>query len=127
MALDESCTDRSYLYGRLLAAADAAESSTYERDDRRTTNAKRYFEAFSNRPCTTWNIIRNRLSPYLEKLSEGSKRYYESLIDNITDKFEREDFTDNSKLDPQYLHAYSCQIKAIYGGNKKNAADNEEE
>lgn len=119
MALDENCRERSYLYGRLLAAADAAEDSSYERGEKRTTNALRYFEAFSNRPYTTWDIISKRLKPYLEKLPEDRGAYYKRLIDEITDKFEREDFTDNSKLDPQYLHAYSCQKRKIYNGKNK--------
>ena len=132
MALDEKCTDRSYLYGRLLAVADAAESSTYESGEKRTTNAKRYFEAFSNRPCATWEIIRKRLCPYLEKhdkmnRSMYSENYYSNLINTITDMFEHDDFADNSKLDPIYLHAYSCQLKKIYGGNKKDDTNNEEE
>lgn len=132
MALDENCKERSYLYGRLLAVADAAEARTYESGERRTTNAKRYFEAFSNRPCTTWGIIRKRLSPYLEKLdkmnkSAYSENYYSNLIHEITNKFEPNEFADNSKLDPIYLHAYSCQLKELYGGNKKDDTNNEEE
>lgn len=134
MALDEKCTDRSYLYGRLLAIADVAESRTYDIGEKRTTNAKRYFNAFSNRPCTTWSIIRAQLSPYLEKLDKMNNsgyadNYYANLINTITDKFSREDFADNSKLDPIFLHAYSCQIKELYshGGNKDNDINNEEE
>lgn len=132
MALDENCTERSYLYGRLLAVADVAESSTYERGESRTTNAKRYFEAFSNRPCATWEIIRKRLCPYLEKHDKMNKsgyleNYYANLINTITDMFEHDDFADNSKLDPIYLHAYSCQIKKICGGNKKDDTNNKEE
>lgn len=132
MALDENCTDRSYLYGRLLAVADAAESRTYVVGEKRTTNAKRYFNAFANRPCTTWNIIRAQLSPYLEKLdkmntSVYSDNYYANLINTITDKFSREDFADNSKLDPIFLHAYSCQIKELFSNNKISDINNEEE
>lgn len=123
MALDVNNRDRSYLFGRLLAAADMAESSTYDQDDRRTTNAKRYFSAFSSRPCSTWEIIRKQLSPYLEKLdkSNGSgytDNYYTNLIHSITSMFTFKDFADNSKLDPVYLHAYSCQVKEIGCGCK---------
>lgn len=132
MALDENCTERSYLYGRLLAVADVAESSTYESGEKRTTNAKRYFEAFSNRPCATWEIIRKRLCPYLEKhdkmnKSNYSENYYANLINTITAMFEHDNFADNSKLDPIYLHAYSCQLKGIYSGNKKDDTNNKEE
>ncbi len=119
MALDENCFDRDYLYGRLLAVADAAENASYDRDDKRTTNAKRYFEAFSNRPYTTWAIIRKRLEPYLEKLGDGQRIYYENLIHEITDKFQREDFAKNTKLEPEYLHGYSCQMRAIYSKKEK--------
>lgn len=132
MALDEKSTDRSYLYGRLLAVADAAESSTFGKGESRTTNAKRYFEAFANRPCTTWDTIRRRLSPYLEKLdktnrSAYSENYYANLINTITNMFAPEDFADNTRLDPIYLHAYSCQLKSIYSGSKKDDTDNEED
>lgn len=129
MALDTKCTDRSYLYGRLIAVADFAESDTYNQGEKRTTNAKKYFSAFSNKPCTTWEIIHQKLSPYLEKHSkEKGTNYYEYLINKITDMFEREDFADNSKLDPIYLHAYSCQMQELYNGHKPNTTtDNEEE
>ncbi|MCM1524984.1 MAG: type I-C CRISPR-associated protein Cas8c/Csd1 [Ruminococcus sp.] len=125
MALDEKRADRSYLYGRLLAVADAAEASTYDNDEKRTTNAKRYFEAFSNRPYSTWNIIRKRLSPYLEKHDKANKsvyseNYYSNLINTVTDMFDADDFEDNSKLEPIYLHAYSCQMKKLSGGRKEN-------
>ena len=127
MALDENCTRRSYLYGRLLAVADAAESSTYERDEKRTTNAQRYFETFSNRPYTTWDIIRKRLNPYLDGMKTGTRIYYEKLINKITNSFEHNDFNDNSKLEPEYLHAYSCQLVKIYNKNKKDIDDSTEE
>lgn len=125
MALDETCRSRDYLYGRLLAVADVAEHDAFDSNDneKRTTNAKRYFEAFSNRPFTTWEIIYNRLQPYLNKLGGGSVRY-EKLINEITDMFDREKFTDNSKLNPEYLHAYSCQVKKLY---TKTVSDNKEE
>ncbi len=121
MALDENCTNRSYLYGRLLAVADVAEAVTYEKGEERTTNAKRYFEAFSNRPATTWDIIRKRLEPYLEKRTD---EYFVKMIDEITNKFEHKDFSDNSKLDPEYLHAYSCQRATLYTSKKNNNDNN---
>lgn len=122
MALDEKCTDRSYLYGRLLAVADVAESSTYDVGESRTTNAKRYFEAFTNKPCVTWDTIYKRLQPYLNGMSASTRVYYTKLINEITDMFDKDAFTDNSKLQPEYLHAYSCQIKKLY--TKKDNTDN---
>lgn len=119
MALDENCKDKSYLFGRLLAVADVAEDSTYEKDEKRVTNARRYFEAFTNHPSTTWDIIYKRLAPYLEK---NYGFYYRNLIDEIVDMFERDDFSDNTKLDPVFLHGYCCQRTALY--KKKNSDEN---
>ena len=48
MALDVNCTRRDYLYGRLLAVADRIEYRTFDKDDGRQTNAKRYMNAFSS-------------------------------------------------------------------------------
>ncbi|MGN0595096.1 MAG: type I-C CRISPR-associated protein Cas8c/Csd1, partial [Hominimerdicola sp.] len=125
MALDENCNERSYLYGRLLAVADIAETISYDKGEERTTNAKRYFEAFSNHPYTTWETIYKRLAPYLEKLDKKSQNgscYCRKLINEIIDQFDSETFSDDSKLKPIYLHAYSCQIMKFYNKDK-----NEEE
>lgn len=122
MALDKESTSRDYLFGRLLAVADAAEASTYDASNRRTTNARRYFNAFANRPSSGWQTIYSRLEPYLNKMPEQSRLYYTKLINKITGMFEHEDFNDNSKLKPEFLHAYSCQLNEIYSGNKNGSS-----
>lgn len=126
MALDTECRSRSYLYGRLLAVADRAEGSTYDNDSKRTTNARRFFEAFSNHPYTTWAVIVKNLRPYLDRMNEGSRVYYERLINGITDMFDRESFADNSPLAPEFLHAYSSQMNALYNGNQNTDSNKEE-
>jgi CRISPR-associated protein Csd1 len=69
MAYDPNEKDRSYLFGCLLAIADAAEYATYDDNDKksRITNAKRYWSMFAKRPSSTWLIIYDRLLPYLKK------------------------------------------------------------
>lgn len=114
MALDTECRSRDYLYGRLLAVADAAEESTYDKETARTTNAKRFFEAFSNRPYQTWSVIYKHLRPYFDRMPRGRRIFYESLIGEITEMFERDEFVNNSPLKPEFLHAYSCQINDFY-------------
>lgn len=116
VALDKTCTERDYLYGRLLAIAEVAEASTYSENDARMTNASRYFEAFSNRPYQTWDVIRKRLDPYLKKMNVKSRRFYEAQIAEVKDLFEIEAFKDNSKLKPLFLLAYYCQQKELYKG-----------
>lgn len=107
MALDTESRSRDYLYGRLLAAADRAEESTYEKGSARPTNAVRFFEAFSNHPYTTWAVIRNNLNPYLERMSQQSRSYFKRVINEITELFDHQEFMDNSPLSPEFLHAYS--------------------
>lgn len=114
MALDYECKTRDYLYGRLLAVADAAEAATYNKGDERTTNAKRYFESFANRPYQTWDVIYKRIRPYMDKMSKGQQVYYGRIIDEIMENFDHSKFNDNSKLAPEFLHAYSCQLNEIY-------------
>ena len=117
VALDHSCRQRDYLYGRLLAIAEVAEASTYEKDEARVTNASRYFEAFSNKPYQTWGVIYNRLTPYLNKMGVGQRRYYEKLLEEVMEQFEIREFEDNSRLQPLFLLAYHCQLNQI-SGNK---------
>ena len=113
MALDKECTSRDYLYGRLLAVAEKAERSTYRKDEVRTTNASRFFNAFANRPASGWQTILSKLKPYLNKMDTKNRDFYTALIDEITFMFERDDFADNTKLKPEFLHAYSCQLNEL--------------
>ena len=123
VSLDYSCRKRDYLYGRLLAIAEVAEASTYEKDEARITNASRYFETFSNKPYQTWGVIYNRLVPYLNKMGTEKRSYYENLLGKVMEQFGTEDFEDNSKLKPIFLLAYHCQLNQLSG--KKNVSKEE--
>ena len=120
MSLDKECKDRSYLYGRLLSIADRIEYSTYdkEKDKKRVTNAKRYMNAFSQRPYTTWRVIEESIQPYLAKLNPGIRIYYSKLLDEVQNLFTLDTFKDNKKLDGLYLLGYHSQ--AFEMNNKKS-------
>lgn len=126
MSLDKESRSRDYLYGRLLAVADVAETSTYTKEESRPTNAKRFFEAFSNHPYQTWNVIYKSLRPYLDRMGRGGSVRYERKINEITSMFEHDEFMNNSPLSPEFLHAYSCQVNELYG-NKTDDNNKEEE
>lgn len=117
MALDLENRDRSYLFGRLLAIADKAESDSYDKPGERTTNAKRYWSAFASRPYQTWKIIEERLRPYLDKNEYSSK--FTKLIDEIMSELSFEDFTSRDKLAPSYLLGYHCQMQEFYKQKNK--------
>lgn len=136
MALDENCKDRSYLFGRLLAVAEKAELDTYSEDDKkgRVPNARRFWERFSHSPYSTWQVIRERLIPYLNKL--GNNNRYDKLMTEICDKFTNFQDPDNTsetqfdsdeKLSPLYLLGYSHQRSAFYSPKNSNDKDNNNE
>jgi CRISPR-associated protein Csd1 len=119
MAYDPTCTDRSYLFGCLLAIADKAERDTYEKDEKRTTNARRYWNAFSSRPYQTWQIIEERLEPYLEKESWIMTKYTKH-INEIMAKMSPTDYSDNSKLSPMYLIGFHHYNALLWNGSEDN-------
>lgn len=123
VGLDKTCRNRDYLYGRLLAVAEVAERATYDAGETRVPNALRYFSMFSNQPYRTWAVIRERLEPYLEKMKPGQRQWYTNLIDDIIALFDHADFTNNGRLKPEYLHAYSCQRKELYTKQSKEAEE----
>lgn len=123
MALDENCTRRDYLYGRLLAVADRIEYRTFDKDDGRQTNAKRYMNAFSQNPFRTWKILEEKLVPYLGQLNPPERLVYQNLIDNICSKFSIKDFEDDKVLDGLYLLGFHNQSYDL----KKKKEDQKEE
>lgn len=127
MALDKNCSDRSYLFGRLLAIADAIENNTYTDEDRRETNAIRMQKAFTLRPMTTWSALWDKLRPYNKRLAQskpGLYRYYHSVIDDILNRLSPFDPTLNHKLDDIYLLGYSHQ--RAYRTEKSHSQETEE-
>ncbi|WP_295217829.1 type I-C CRISPR-associated protein Cas8c/Csd1 [Ruminococcus sp.] len=126
VSYDPNETDRSYLYGCLLALANKTEAGTYnDEEDRkkRSTNAQRYWEVFSKRPCQTWKIIEERLQPYLNKPG-SNKVFYEKCLNEIMDKMTMEMFSDDSALSPAYLLGYHHYTSYLYN-NKKNNTEEE--
>ena len=123
MALDENCTRRDYLYGRLLAVADRIEYRTFDKDDGRQTNAKRYMNAFSQNPFRTWKILEEKLVPYLGQLMPPERLVYQNLIDSICSKFSIKDFENDKALDGLYLLGFHNQSYDL----KKKKEDQKEE
>ena len=133
MSIEFDRTDRDYLYGRLLGAADKLEEyALYKTDkDRVLTAAIRHMQTFAQRPFRTWQTIHGCLNPYI-KVVKGGFAYHE--IEAIKCKFlSVDDYQKDVPLGGLYLIGYyherayiECLVnKAI---NKKQAADyNEKE
>lgn len=128
MELDRSCTDRSYLYGRLLAIAEDIERRTYEKEETRATNAERYMQAFAQNPFRTWPTIQRNIKPYLNSLKPGSREFYKNLFEEITRLFSEGDFELKAALNGRYLIGYDCQRTALRShkpAKNSNAVNND--
>lgn len=126
MALDKNCSDRSYLFGRLLAIAEVVESSTYTTDDndRRETNALRMQKAFALRPMATWRLLEEKLEPYYKQLKPKLRQYYRKLTQEIAANLSISDVSLNQKLDDIYLLGYYHQ--RAYRAEKSDKQETEE-
>ena len=126
MELDYGNTDRSYLFGRLLAVLEKAERSTYT-DETREPNAIRLQNAFVNHPLSTWGILETALNPYFQRMSHGSNAYYKNLIGEITGKLaDLEPAALNRPLEEMYLIGYYLQ-RAELNKPRDKAGNNEED
>ncbi|GFZ88627.1 type I-C CRISPR-associated protein Cas8c/Csd1 [Compostibacillus humi] len=122
VALQEDNTSRDYLFGRLLGVAEVMESRFLkERDEKRATNATRYFNAFTQHPARTWMVIRKQLTPYFER-SGYEAGYYSMLLRKIEDQLTTENMND-TPLSPVFLLGYSSQIQSLY--TKKEEKEND--
>lgn len=112
MKLEQNRRDRSYLYGRLLGAADKLEEYALRKSgaEKRETAAMRYMQAFAQRPFTTWETIHRTLVPYVQKV-KGSVAQKE--IETVHALFSGEDFRDDKALDGFYLLGYYHELDYI--------------
>jgi CRISPR-associated protein Csd1 len=115
MALEEERCSRDYLYGRLFAVAEKIESmALYFANEPRETTAARLTQRFADRPYSTWRTIEMSLVPYKARINAkrpGLLNGYTDLIDEITCKFETDQFKQDSRLEGEFLLAYHCQRK----------------
>lgn len=133
MALDDTCNDRSYLFGRILACADQLEQyAVYSDGDRvsRPTNALRYEVAYTQHPAKTLTLLRKQLEPYLERLVKARKSTYANdLMLQLIARIPTEQFNDQP-LTELYLLGYACQRAEFYkktDTNTKAKADEDTE
>lgn len=108
MSLEMTRTDRDYLYGCLLGAADMLEEyALYKRGNSRAeTAAIRYMQTFSQKPFSTWNTIHQTLVPYIQQV-KGSLAFGE--IQRVHGLFMDGDFENDAPLSGAYLIGYYCE------------------
>lgn len=128
MKLDVENSDRSYLFGRLLAVMEKVERSTYDKGERREPNAIRLQSAYVNHPMQTWQILEEVLNPYFQKLKPGSREHYRRLISKITEQILKEDEQVlNQRLKESYLLGYYLQRAELNKTKEEQKEENENE
>lgn len=121
MELDRNCKDRSYLYGRLMAIAEKAETDTYDEGDKRTPNALRYMNVLMSSPFKTWRHIEAKINPYMMKLASknySSYTYYEKEFQDIHIKFNRGEYELSKPLDAMFFMGYYGEKNDLYTSSK---------
>ncbi len=127
MILDEKQTDRSYLYGRMLAIFEYVERSTYSSSESREPNAIRMQTVFAQRPLHAQKVLEERLEPYYKKLSPGMRIRCRNKLGEIHGLFRQEDWGHmDAPLDGKYLLGYYHQRNDLYTSKKDNAESEEE-
>ena len=116
MALEPDKRDRSYQFGRLLAVLEKAERDTYDKDEKRETNAIRLQPMFVRRPGTTAKTVLEQVkNAYYPWLSVKSRNFYEILIGQIMEQIsERTEEKYDVPLTETYLLGYYLQKNALY-------------
>lgn len=124
MRLDLGNSDRSYLFGRLLAVYEFVEQVTYEKGEARDPNAIRLQSSFAKHPMQGWKILEETVRPYYQKLNPGAREYYRNMISEITGSFKEESIGEmNKALEETYLLGYYLQRAEL----RKKKKDEQEE
>lgn len=128
MALDYEETDRSYVFGRLLAVLEKAEHSAFTAGETRETNAIRLQSVYVNHPMSTWKILEDKLNPYFQRMNPGSRKYYKNLISEITEKIavSNPDMR-NRPLEERYLIGYYLQRAELNQSHSKEENNKEDQ
>jgi len=137
LELDRDNTDRSYLFGRLLAVADRVENYALykknktkvsddgeEKGTQRDTNAMRLWSAYAAHPYTCFVNLRKCIAPYLSSLPYKSRKFYEDEMQEIITKLDMHDRRLNHPLEPEYLIGFYQERASLF--NKQDKAQEQE-
>lgn len=113
--LQVSLTNRSYLYGRLVALADVIEKQAHKDkqsgSDNQSTNALRMMKQLVQRPYETWAKLHDKLLPYIMSLQEER---YQRQIGEIEALFMEKERSEHGGLSEMFLLGFYTQQQAMY-------------
>ncbi len=122
MSWDLDKKDRSFQFGRLLAAMERAESDYYYKtNENRQTNAIKNMSQFRRNPWSVFERINRQLNQaYLGRIEQWQKARYERVKDEICKilrEFPEGDL--NKPLEDTYLMGYEIQRNAFFEKSDK--------
>lgn len=121
MAWELDQKDRSFQFGRLLAAMERGEADYYSKtQEDRQTNAVKFMSEFRQRPWLVFERINRQLhQAYLPRIDPWQVSRYERLVGEICGilrEFPEEEL--NEPLDAIYLMGYELQRNAFFRKNE---------
>ena len=128
MGLLREETDRSYLYGRLMALYHKLESDTFTEDEKgkRVTNTERLMAMMVRNPSKTIVTLEEKVRPYWKKILDFEIRgFYERERQQIYGLFDKEDFKVNKKLNEMYLLGYNTELADLWSKKDKGGQEDE--
>ena len=132
--LDHENTNRSYLFGRLLAIFELIETQRYRIDgsnQERITNAERYWNAYMSQPAKLMMNLTNKIKPYEEAVKLNAHGIFHKLdkerseIIRLLSPLMAEKGI-NDPLDYQFIFGYYAEKQFFYTKQEKNESESEE-
>lgn len=132
--LDENNTNRSYLFGRLLAIFERIEDATYtsgKDGTKRVTNAQKFWTSYSNKPATYMQTLLEKTQYYEQTLSNSHyglaqklKKEKEKIITAIHDHY-LDSKELNQPLDYHFIFGYYAETNYIFTKHESEETQND--
>jgi len=138
--LDKENTDRSYLFGRLLAVLDRTEAATYNRmasdgqsrndsDKHRVTNAQKFWTSYTNHPAKTMQTLIEKTKNYEKTLRRDRWRLFLKLdkekqeIINLLNDYHLDSADLNKPLDYHFIFGYYAETQFLFTKTEKSESE----
>lgn len=126
MSWELNTPDRSFQYGRLLAAMNQLEQDYYYKaNEDRLTNALKYMSAFRLHPHHVYEQVNRQLTQaYLGRVTPYQRKRYEMLTGEIWEILRKFPESELFKpLEDTYLLGFDLQRNEFYKSNKKESTE----
>lgn len=133
--LDHEETERSYLFGRLLAIYELIEkvhnsskNSKFDKKDVRVTNAERFWTAYSNQPATIMKVLDGKVRYCVDYLKTNEAGYWKKLDNEMQVIIQllspiMMDKSINQPLDYKFIFGYYAEKKFYYTKQGKESEE----